>query len=143
MENPLTGYPVVIEIPVAWGDMDSFQHVNNVVYFRWFESARVEYLYRLGTIGMKNETGVGPILASLSCKFKMPLRYPDRVLAGVRVTNIREDRFTMDHMVFSTKHQKAAAQGDGVIVMFDYRSNRKVTVSDELSRRIMTLDGRK
>ena len=37
----LENYPVVIEIPVAWGDMDAFQHVNNVAYFRYFESARI------------------------------------------------------------------------------------------------------
>jgi acyl-CoA thioester hydrolase len=44
----LEGYPVVIYIPVAWGEMDSFQHVNTIVYFRYFESARILYSEMLG-----------------------------------------------------------------------------------------------
>ena len=41
-------YPVVISLPVQWGDQDLFGHVNNVVYFRWYESARIAYLDRIG-----------------------------------------------------------------------------------------------
>ena len=44
----LPDYPVVIALPVQWGDQDLNAHVNNVVFFRWLESARVEYLNRLG-----------------------------------------------------------------------------------------------
>jgi len=139
MEHPLADYPVVIELPVVWGEMDAFGHVNNVVYFRWFESVRIEALRRLGTLAMKDETGIGPILASLACRFRIPLQYPDRVLAGVRITDMGEDRFTMHHRVFSTTHQKVAAEGDGVIVMFDYRTNRKTPVPPDLRRRIREL----
>ena len=46
--DPLAGVPVVIDQVVDWGDMDSFGHVNNVVYFRYFENARVEYFQRIG-----------------------------------------------------------------------------------------------
>ena len=43
MQELLKSFPVVAKIPVRWGDMDSFQHVNNVSYFRYFESARIAY----------------------------------------------------------------------------------------------------
>ena len=46
MEKLTERYPVVIEIPVAWGEMDAFQHLNNIVYFRYFESARIAYFER-------------------------------------------------------------------------------------------------
>ena len=141
MEHPMIGYPVVMEIPVVWGDMDSFQHVNNVVYLRWFESVRLEYLQRLGTLDGKVKTGIGPILASISCKYRIPLQYPDTVLVGVKTTNIGEDRFTMHHAVYSNGRNKIAAEGDGVIVMFDYLENRKVAVSDDLRKRISDLEG--
>ena len=141
MGHPMIGYPVVMEIPVVWGDMDSFQHVNNVVYLRWFESVRLEYLQRLGTLDGKVKTGIGPILASISCKYRIPLQYPDTVLVGVKTTNIGEDRFTMHHAVYSNGRNKIAAEGDGVIVMFDYLENRKVAVSDDLRKRISDLEG--
>ena len=60
----LAGFPVVVEQAVAWGDMDSYQHVNNVVYFRYFENARLEYFRRLDWFEFEKETGVSPILAS-------------------------------------------------------------------------------
>ena len=60
MHDPLAGYPVIIEIPVAWGEMDAFQHVNNIVYFRYFESARITYFERTGLIAYMEQTGSGP-----------------------------------------------------------------------------------
>ena len=50
----------MIEIPIAWGEMDSFQHVNNAAYFRYFESARILYSEKLGLHKHKDETGIGP-----------------------------------------------------------------------------------
>jgi acyl-CoA thioester hydrolase len=142
MEKLMDGYPVVIETPVAWGEMDAFGHLNNIVYFRYFESARIAYFYKLDLIDMMAKTGIGPILASTSCKFKIPLKYPDTVLIGAKVTKIEEDRFMMGYGVFSTSHQKIAAEGDGLIVTFNYRDSKKVSVSEELRQRILGLEGK-
>jgi acyl-CoA thioester hydrolase len=141
MDNFTTGYPVVIEIPVMWGEMDAFQHVNNIVYFRYFESARISYFERLDVLEFMKKTGIGPILASTSCRFKVPLTYPDKVLVGAKVTNIEQDRFTMNYIVTSTKIQKVVAEGDGLIVAFNYRDNKKAIIPDELRQRIQQVEG--
>jgi len=65
MENLLRDYPVIIEIPLAWGEMDAFQHLNNVVYFRYFESARIAYFDAIEAMTVMETTGVGPILAAI------------------------------------------------------------------------------
>lgn len=140
MENLTKGYPVVIEIPVAWGEMDAFQHVNNIVYFRYFESARIAYFEKLNLLDLMNRTGTGAILASTSCKFRIPLKYPDKVLAGVKITSIEEDRFIMNYIVVSTKHKKIAAEGNGVIVAFNYRENRKTLIPEELRQLIQDIE---
>jgi len=59
MKELINAYPVINEIPIAWGDMDAFQHVNNVVYFRHFESARISYFEKINFIEVMNETGIG------------------------------------------------------------------------------------
>ena len=141
MENLMNGYPVVIEVPVAWGEMDAFGHLNNIVYFRYFESARIAYFYKLDLIDMMTKTGIGPILASTSCRFKIPLTYPDKVLIGAKVASIEEDRFTMGYCVFSTNHRKVAAEGDGLIVTLNYRESKKVQIPGELRQRILDLEG--
>jgi acyl-CoA thioester hydrolase len=141
MDNKLLeGYSVVIEIPIAWGEMDSFQHVNNAVYFRYFESARIRYSEKLGLYKHKDETGIGPILGSTSCKYRLPLTYPDTVSVGTKIIDIAEDRFTMKYVVVSHKHQKIAAEGDGVVVMYDYREGKKTAIPEEIRKRILAME---
>jgi acyl-CoA thioester hydrolase len=115
-------------------------HVNNIVYFRYFESARIAYFEKMDLISYMTETGIGPILGEISCKFKIPLSYPDKVHIGAKVISIEEDRFIMNHLVVSTKHQRVAAEGDGVIVAFNYREGKKVTVPDVVRQRIFEIE---
>ena len=141
MPDHLSEYPAIYETSVAWGEMDAFQHVNNVVYFRYFESARMHYLEQTPAMAELAETGVGPILHSISCRFRFPLTYPDRIRVGVRATALGEDRFTVHHRIVSASHDRIAAEGEGVIVMFDYRQNCKAHVSATLAAAIAGLEG--
>jgi acyl-CoA thioester hydrolase len=140
MEKLLEGYPVVIEVPVAWGEMDSLQHVNNIIYFRYFESARMAYFNELDIWTYMDETGIGPILASTECRFKLPLSYPDTVSVGTRITGIAEDRFVMKYMVISHRHQRIAAEGEGLVVSYDYREKRKAPLPHAIRMRIESLE---
>ena len=140
MKDLIAHCPVIVEIPVAWGEMDAFQHVNNIVYFRYFETARIAYFQRLDLMGLMEQTGIGPILGSVQCQFKIPLIYPDTVSVGTRISKIGADRFTMEYLVASHKHQKIAAQGEGVIVSFNYHENRKTPLPDVWRERIAALE---
>ena len=140
MSTLLKDYPVIVEFPVAWGEMDARNHVNNIVYFRYFESARIAYFEKMDLIGYMTETGIGPILATTSCKFKIPLSYPDKVLIGAKVVRIEEDRFSMNYLIVSTKHQKVAAEGDGVIVTFNYREGKTVTIPEVVKQSILDIE---
>ncbi len=140
MQELLKAYPAIIKTPVAWGEMDSLQHVNNIIYFRYFESARMMYFDKLDLWNYMKETGVGPILAATQCKFRIPLTYPDTVSVGTRVTIIEEDRFLMKYVVISQEHQKIAAEGEGLIVSYDYREKKKTRLPDEIRQRIKALE---
>lgn len=139
MSELLADYPVTLDIPVAWGDMDAFEHVNNTVYFRWFESARIAYFRQVGALEVMQATGVGPILAATQCRFKLPLTFPDDVVAGARVPadSVGEDRFTMQYAVASRRHERVAAEGSGLVVTFHYAAARKAPIPDRLRRRIL------
>ncbi len=140
MKKLISTYPVVIETPIAWGDMDAFQHVNNIVYFKHFESARIAYFEKIKFLEIMNKTGIGPILASTQCNYKIPLTYPDNVTVGAKVNAIEKDRFMMKYTVISHKFKKEAALGEGVLVTFDYQNNKKVFVPDEIRKRIIDLE---
>src|SRR3954464_3197376 len=84
----LAEYPVTISLPVQWGDQDAFGHVNNAIYFRWYESARIAYSQRIGLIDLFESERIGPILASISCDYRRAITFPDTVDVGSRVTRI-------------------------------------------------------
>ncbi|MFW6078765.1 MAG: acyl-CoA thioesterase [Gemmatimonadota bacterium] len=142
MNDPLHAYPVVIEAPVAWGQMDAYDHVNNTVYFRWFESARIAYLDRIGFRDIDAHGGVGPILASTRCRFRRALAYPDTVRIGARATAVGEDRFTHEYAVVSEAAGGVAAEGAGVIVAYDYGGGAKAAIPDAVREAIERLEGR-
>ena len=140
MNESLAGFPVVIDIPVAWGEMDALRHVNNIVYFRYFESARIAYFEKLRFWEFMNQTGVGPILASIQCKFKIPLTYPDTVSVGTRIPSIEQDRFVMEYRAVSHKSQAIAAEGEGVVVSYNYRESKKTPLPEEMKQCILALE---
>jgi len=136
----LAQYPVVVETPVAWGEMDAFGHVNNIIYFRYFESARIAYFEKLDMPEFIGRDPIGPILAETTCRFRAPLSYPDTVSIGARVASVGEDRFMMNYVVFSHKLERIAAEGEGIMVCYDYRQNRKASVPPGLRQRIEEIE---
>jgi acyl-CoA thioester hydrolase len=138
----LASFPVVVTIPLLWGDQDAFGHVNNIVYFRWCETARVEYLHRAGLWAPAPPRGVGPILASIKCDYKHPLNYPDTVHVGARVTRIGNSSMQVEHCIVSQALDSIAATADSTVVLLDYTSNKTVKVPVEMRRIIGELEGK-
>jgi acyl-CoA thioester hydrolase len=137
----LSGFPVVVEQRVAWGEMDAFRHVNNVVYFRYFENARLAYFERLGWPALQNATGVGPILAATQARFRRALTYPDTISVGARVIAVSKDRFTLEHHIVSHAQGALTTDGQGVVVAYHYGEDRKAHLPEEICRRIAELEG--
>ena len=136
----LESFPVIIEIPVQWGEMDAYGHVNNTILFRYFESARIAYLERCGFIESYESHKIGAILHSTDCRFRRSLQHPDSVLVGARVTQIDEDRFTMAYVVVSQKWNEKVAEGTGIIVSFNYESRSKAPLPQMVRDRIESLE---
>jgi acyl-CoA thioester hydrolase len=138
----LSEFPVVISTPVAWGDMDYFRHLNNIVFFRYFESARIAYLERIGFQKELEESGVGPILAATHCRFRKPITYPDVVSVGARTLAMGKDRFVMEYRLVSESLRTIAAEGGGTLVAFDYRKGQKALLPRPVRAAIEELEGR-
>lgn len=137
---PADRFPVWVESPVAWGEMDAFRHVNNTVFFRYLESARIEYLVRIGFGSEEEHGGVGPILASTGCRFRRPLVFPDTVRVGARTREVGEDRFALEYRVMSIAQERVVAEGEGVVVAYDYSAGRKAPLPPAVRRAIGALE---
>lgn len=134
-------FPIVIAWPVQWGDQDAFGHVNNTVPIRWFETSRIAYLEQSGMTGLMSGHGLGPILASIQCNYRRQLRYPDTVQIGARITRLGGSSLTMVHAIYSVQQQVVAAEGESVIVVFDYDAQRPRRMPDDVRAAIGRVEG--
>ena len=141
MAEPTSRYPIEISLPVQWGEMDAFAHVNNVVYGRWFESARLAYFDQIGLMDRMASEKIGPIVARNVIDYRLPLTYPDTVKIAVGVTRLGNSSITIGYRLTSTAQGgKLAAEGETVMVMLDYASGAKVPLWPELRAKIEALE---
>ena len=139
--SELADFPVQTNITVQWGEMDAANHVNNVVYLRWFEHARVVYLDRLNYPVVLEQEGLpGVILAKQDCKYLFPVHYPDTITMGIKVTEIGEDRFVMHCEMYSQEHQRLVAIANATIVTYDYVKQSKAPVPESLRQGIQAIE---
>ena len=136
LNEVLDGFPVITEIPVAWGDMDALRHVNNVVYFRYFETARINYLHQCGLLEAAKASGIGPVVSHTECFYKAPVTYPDTLQVGARVSEVRADRFIMEYKVFSSTTKRVTTTGTATVVLFDFTAQRKANLPDALIQKL-------
>ncbi len=135
----ISRFCITTKQPIIWGDMDAFQHINNTVYFKYFESVRVEYFEQTGINRLMCNENIGPILGATECKFLAPLTFPDSVILATNVSEIREKRFTMQYEVFSKKLEKVVAVGSGEIIYFDYINNKTCPIPDSIRQEMAKL----
>ncbi|MFW7525807.1 acyl-CoA thioesterase [Vibrio ostreicida] len=140
MTSLLDHFPVITEVSVAWAEMDALQHVNNAVYFRYFEAARLEYFERIELTVNLTTSQVGPVLSETQCRYKLPITYPDTLFIGSRISELQEDRFTMEYQIVSKKLGKVSTLGKATCVMFDFKNNVKAQLPESLKQAIFDVE---
>jgi len=136
----LYDYPVVIEVPVAWGEMDSFKHVNNVHYFRYFESARTKYVEELKILDFMNNYAKGPILSETSAKFLAPVSYPDTLSIGIRSIKAEGGKLIQEYAIWSQEQSRLVTTGESTMLFFDYKIGKRCDIPTELAKRMVKLE---
>ena len=139
LEQFSNDFPVVLPIRVAWGEMDAFQHVNNVSYIRYFESARIAYMEAMKMEANIKKSPVGLILGDIYCRYRRPVVYPDTLHIGTKISEIQDFGFIMEYQAYSEKQQTVTTLGHCKIVMIDYRSGDKVAVAGDMLEKILKL----
>jgi acyl-CoA thioester hydrolase len=135
-------WPITLTVDVAWAEMDAFGHVNNTVYLRWFESARIMYFEKLGVATtIAPDAKAWPLLAHSSIDYRAKVVYPDRVEIAARVTKLGNTSFTMAYRATSLQQQRLVAEGVGVVVMVTPKTGTKVPLDPELRAKISALEG--
>jgi acyl-CoA thioester hydrolase len=121
---------------IRWADMDMLGHVNNTCYFRYFEQARIEWVYGLQGSSAAFK-GTGPVIVNASCTFLVPLVYPGDI--EVRMYLGEPGRTSIGSFYELSMNQRAHAEGAAKMVWIDVASGRSVPLPDILTSRIHAL----
>jgi len=118
-------YPHFLKVPTRWMDNDVYGHVNNVVYYSFFDTVVNEYLIRSGALDIEKSPVIG-LVVETQCRYFAPITFPDDIHAGLRVARLGRSSVRYEIGLFKNDDASAAAQGHFVHVYVE-RESRKAT----------------
>ena len=154
----MNGFRFSREVEAVFGDLDAMGHVNNVVYLKWMETARIAYWIQItgqktlpgipGKGGAAHEAGPGVmsgalidmILARTEIDYKSPVSYGERLDVFVRTSLIKRSSIVFEYAVKARSDGRVVAEAKTVVVCYDYNLMRSKPVSHEMRSAILALD---
>jgi acyl-CoA thioester hydrolase len=125
----------VARMPIRWGDMDAMGHVNNAVYFRYLEQARIEWLSQIDCA--PNPAGEGPVIINAHCTFLRQLKYPGEIEVRTYIGAIGRTSFeSIQEIRRLDDMETLAAQGGAKIVWVNFLLEKSSPLSDEIRHRL-------
>jgi acyl-CoA thioester hydrolase len=123
-------FRVFCPISTRWADNDPYGHVNNVVYYSWFDTAVNRFLIDAGALDITRSTAIG-IVVETGCRYHSALSYPDEVTIGFRVARLGGSSVRYELAVFRSSADVASAEGHFVHVYVDRETIRPVPIPDK------------
>ena len=120
-------FPVSVPIHVRWRDVDALRHVNNAVYFTYFEIARTKYYEEV--FGAKGVEDIDFILASIRCDFIEPILYGTSVEVRIGIPVVGSSSFDFSYEICRTAENRVVSRASSTQVLFDYGTNQKRSIT--------------
>lgn len=117
-------------IPIRWGDMDAYGHVNNTVYFRYMEQARVEWIEALGVV--VRPKGDAPVIINASCTFLVPMNYPGTVEVRTYIGQLGRSSIPTYVEMRLEGDDTLYAEGAAKVVWMDTATGKSVPLPDHV-----------
>ena len=121
-------WPIKTEIPVLWGDNDSFGHVNNANYVTYIEDARIVFFKRWGI----NTHEKSLIVASMKIDYLNQLQHPNDLVIGQKIARLGKKSFDIESVVFNKDGMKPLAMSTVTCVCYDYEHDKSLVLFPEI-----------
>jgi acyl-CoA thioester hydrolase len=136
--EPRSAYKVFRSLGTRWMDNDAYGHVNNVVYYSWFDTAVNAYLIERGVLDIQHGATIGLVIET-QCNYFSPLAFPQTVDVGIRVARLGSSSVRYEVGLFAADAPLTAAKGHFIHVYVDKKSRRPVPLPSELKSVLETL----
>jgi len=117
-----------LKLRIDWSEMDMFGHVNNVMYAKYMQAARVNFMEKVGIIKSYEENRIGFMVAATSILFYKPLFYPGSIRIKTTVKETKNTSFILEHDILNQENE-LCARGEDVIVYFDFNKHEKLMLT--------------
>jgi acyl-CoA thioester hydrolase len=126
---------VCLDMDIRFRDIDAMGHVNNAVFFTYFEEGRKAFLEEV--LGIVQPSDYPFIMARIECTFKAPLRLGDRPVCETWIRDVENRKFSFRYRVIDRDSADLIyAEGESIMVFYDYSAGRSVPISSEVKKRI-------
>jgi acyl-CoA thioester hydrolase len=132
-------YPVFRTIPTRWMDNDAYGHVNNVVYYSWFDTAVNAFLVESGLLDIQAGATIG-LVVETGCRYHRSVAFPENVEAGVRIARLGNSSIRWEVGLFTAESDTPVAEGFFVHVYVDRATRRPMSLPVEWRARLAALD---
>lgn len=124
-------------MPLRWGDMDAMGHINNTLYFRYMEVARLDWIFKLGA--STSLSGQGPVIVNAFCNFLRQLEFPGEIRVALFVANPGRSSFDTYHTIERTDEPGVVyAEGGARTVWTDYGARKSAPMPDWFRAKLLT-----
>ena len=137
-QHHLEDYLHTLVIPTRWADNDVYGHINNSVYYFYFDTVVNKYLLDNGLLKIGKSKIVG-LVVETSCSYFAPISFPDNVTAGLRITKLGNSSVRYEIGLFRNNETKASAQGHFVHVYVNETSRRPASLTDTMRTTLSAL----
>lgn len=124
-----------LKLRIDWSEQDIFNHVNNVAFAKYMQASRVNLMEALGIMETYAKQKIGFMVAASSIIYRKPLNYPGQIEIETKVHEIKNTSFLIKHQIFNEAND-LCAEGEDVIVYFDFNRNEKLTLNGDLLERL-------
>tara|TARA_R110001592_G_scaffold358929_1_gene664508 strand:+ start:10431 stop:10871 length:441 start_codon:yes stop_codon:yes gene_type:complete len=124
-------FPHFSEIQTRWHDNDVYQHVNNVVYYSFFDTAVNQHLINSGALDIANSPAIGLVIET-QCRYFSAVSFPDLIVVGIKVEHLGNSSVRYQTAIFRNDEDSASAVGNFAHVYVDRNTNKPVRIPDKV-----------
>ena len=133
--HSLDSYPHHLTLPTRWTDNDVYGHVNNSVYYFYFDTVVNRWLIDNGLLEIGTSETIGLVVGT-SCDYFAPISFPDNVVAGLRTAKVGTSSVTYEIGLFRNAETTASAQGSFTHVYVNEKNRRPAPISDKMKLKL-------
>ena len=124
-----------ITLRIDWSELDAFGHINNVMFMKYVQAARLNYIETIGLMNLYTTQHIGFMVAETNCQYKKELQYPGNIEINTKLAFVKNTSFSLEHSITNDDGIIVAIAKD-VLVVFDFTKKEKCLIPNEIRDKI-------